>query len=69
MASLLEKVSVLIKANLHAMVDSALRQNSVAVIDQYVRQIEDNLEDLEDAVATVGGQVRSVKRRLTDYRK
>ena len=69
MASLLEKVGVLIKANLHAMVDSALRQNSVAVIDQYVRQIEDNLEDLEDAVATVGGQVRSVKRRLTDYRK
>jgi phage shock protein A len=69
MASLLEKVGVLIKANLHAMVDAALRQNSVAVIDQYIRQIEDNLEDLEDAVATVGGQVRSVKRRLTDYRK
>jgi phage shock protein A len=69
MASLLEKVSVLIKANLHAMVDSALRQNSVAVIDQYIRQIEDNLEDLEDATATVGGQVRSVKRRLTTYRK
>ena len=69
MASLLEKVGVLIKANLHSMVDSALRQNSVAVIDQYIRQIEDNLEDLEDAVATVGGQVRSVKRRLTDYRK
>jgi len=68
MASLLEKVSVLIKANLHSMVDSALRQNSVAVIDQYIRQIEDNLEDLEDATATVGGQVRSVKRRLTTYR-
>jgi phage shock protein A len=51
------------------MVDTALRQNSVAVIDQYIRQIEDNLEDLEDAVATVGGQVRSVKRRLTDYSK
>ena len=69
MASLMEKVSVLIKANLHSMVDSALRQNSVAVIDQYIRQIEDNLEDLEDATATVGGQVKSVKRRLTDYRK
>ena len=69
MASLMEKVSVLIKANLHSMVDSALRQNSVAVIDQYIRQIEDNLEDLEDATATVGGQVKSVKRRLTTYRK
>ena len=68
MASLLEKVSVLIKANLHAMVDAALRQNSVAVIDQYIRQIEDNLEDLEDALATVGGQVKTVKRRLEDYK-
>jgi len=67
MASLLEKVGVLIKANLHAMVDAALRQNSVAVIDQYIRQIEDNLEDLEDAVATVGGQVKSIKRHLTEY--
>jgi phage shock protein A len=67
MASLLEKVSVLIKANMHSMVDAALRQNSVAVIDQYIRQIEDNLEDLEDAVATVGGQAKSVKRRLTEY--
>ncbi|HUW15094.1 MAG TPA: PspA/IM30 family protein [Anaerolineae bacterium] len=69
MASLMEKVGVLIKANLHSMVDSALRQNSVAVIDQYIRQIEDNLEDLEDATATIGGQVKSVKRRLTDHRK
>lgn len=67
MASLLEKVGVLIKANLHAMVDAALRQNSVAVIDQYIRQIEDNLEDLEAAVATVGGQVKTVRRRLEEY--
>lgn len=68
MASMLEKVSVLIKANLHAMVDAALRQNSVAVIDQYIRQIEDNLEDLEDAVATIGGQVKTIKRRLKEYK-
>jgi len=67
MASMLEKVGVLIKANLHAMVDAALRQNSVAVIDQYIRQIEDNLEDLEDAVATVGGQVKTIKRRHKEY--
>ena len=46
MASLLEKVSTLISANLHAMVDQALQSNSLAVIDQYVRQVEDNLEDL-----------------------
>jgi len=63
MASLLEKVQTLIAANLHALVDSALKANSMAVVDQYIRQIEDNLEDLEDAIATVGGQVKTLRRK------
>jgi phage shock protein A len=66
MASLLEKVSTLISANLHSLVDQALQANSLAVIDQYIRQVEDNLEDLEDAAATIGGEVKSVKRKLHD---
>ena len=66
MASLFEKVSVLISANLHAMVDQALKSNSLAVIDQYVRQVEENLEDLEDAAATIGGEAKSLKRKLVD---
>jgi phage shock protein A len=67
MASLLEKVSTLISANLHYMVDQALKSNSLAVIDQYVRQVESNLEDLEEAAAAVGGEVKSIKRRLDDH--
>ncbi|MGQ9457081.1 MAG: PspA/IM30 family protein [Anaerolineae bacterium] len=67
MASLLEKVTVLIKANLHYLVDQALKQNSLAVIDQYIRQVEDSLEDLEDAAATVGGQVRTLRRKTEEY--
>jgi phage shock protein A len=67
MASLLEKVSTLISANLHYMVDEALKSNSLAVIDQYVRQVEDNLEDLEDAAATVGGEVKGLQRKLVEY--
>jgi phage shock protein A len=66
MASLLEKVSTLISANLHALVDQALKSNSIAVIDQYIRQVEDHLEDLQDAAATVGGEVKSIKRRVHD---
>lgn len=66
MASLLEKVATLISANLHYMVDQALQTNSLAVIDQYTRQVEDNLEDLEDAAATVGGEVKTIKRKLAD---
>jgi len=66
MASLLQKVQTLIAANLHALADSALKANSIAVVDQYIRQIEDNLADLEDAIATVGGQVKTLRRKHTE---
>jgi phage shock protein A len=66
MASLMEKVSTLISANLHDLVDRALKSNSMAVIDQYIRQVENNLEDLEEAAATVGGEAKSIRRRLDD---
>ena len=69
MASLMEKVSTLISANLHYLIDQALQNNSPAVIDQYIRQVEDNLRDLEDAAATVGGEVRSISRRLAEQEK
>lgn len=67
MASLLEKVSTLISANLHSLVDQALKANSMAVIDQYIRQVEDHLEDLEDAAATIGGEIKSIKRKLDEH--
>ena len=67
MASLLEKVSTLISANLHYMVDQALKTNSLAVIDQYIRQVENNLGELEEAAATVGGEVKSIRRRLVEH--
>jgi phage shock protein A len=66
MASLLKKIQILISANLHAMVDSALKANSLAVFDQYIREVEDNLENLEDAVATVGGELKALRRKKSD---
>jgi phage shock protein A len=67
MASLLDKVGTLIRANLHSLVDEALKRNSVAVLDEYIRQAENNLEDLEDAAATVGGNVRTLERKYKEY--
>lgn len=69
MATLLEKVKTLISANLHALVDQALKSNSLAVIDQYIREVENQLENLEDAAATVGGEVRSIKRKLLENKE
>ncbi|MFZ6027172.1 MAG: PspA/IM30 family protein [Chloroflexota bacterium] len=67
MATLLEKVSTLISANLHALVDQALKSNNLAVVDQYIRQVEDQLENLGDAAATVGGEIKSIKRKLDEH--
>lgn len=67
MASLLSKVQTLISANLHALVDKALKANSVAVLDEYIRQAENNLEDLQDALITVRGQVKTLERKWKTY--
>lgn len=69
MASLLEKVDTLIKANLHALVDKALQNNNIAVIDQYIRDVDNNLDALEDAAATVGGQVKTLERKRDELKK
>jgi phage shock protein A len=67
MASLIEKVQIMISANLHSIVDRALEQNSVAVMDEYIRQAEKNLEALEDSAATVGGTVKTLKRKYEEF--
>lgn len=69
MATLLEKAQTLISANLHAMVDRALEANSVAVMKQYIRDAEQNLGELEEAAATVGGEVKTLERKYKEYKK
>lgn len=69
MATLLEKAQTLISANLHAMVDNALEANSVAVMKQYIRDAEANLTELEEAAATVGGEVKTLERKYKEYKK
>ena len=67
MASLIEKVGILISANLHYMVNQALQANSLAVVDEYIRRVEDNLEALEDAAATVGGEAKTLRRKQKEF--
>lgn len=62
-----DKVNTLISANLHGLVDRALESNSVKVMDEYIRQVERNLEALEDSAATVGGTVRTLKRKYEEF--
>ena len=67
MPSLLERIATLISANLNYMVSQALKANSMAVVDEYIRKVEDNLEALEDAAATVGGEAKTLKRKYLQY--
>lgn len=67
MPSLLQKVQTLISANMHGIIDRALEANSIKVMDEYIRQVERNLEALEDSAATVGGTVRTLKRKYEEF--
>ncbi|NLF79430.1 MAG: hypothetical protein GX573_27370 [Chloroflexi bacterium] len=67
MASLLQKVNTLISANMHALVDAALESNSVKVMDEYIRQAERNLDAVEDSAATIGGTVKTLKRKYEEF--
>lgn len=67
MPSLLEKINTLVNANLHSIVDRALESNSLKVMDEYIRQAEKNLDALEDSTATVGGTVKTLKRKYEEF--
>lgn len=68
MAGLLERVGTLISANLNWLVSQALKANSIAVVDEYIRKVEDNLEALEDAAATVGGEAKTLRRKHAEFK-
>jgi phage shock protein A len=53
MASLLKKLSVLIEGSLHELVDKAMREKSLAVIDVYIRDAGEGLTELNDAIGTL----------------
>ncbi len=67
MASLVEKINTLINANLHSIIDRALETNSIKVMDEYIRQAEKNLDALEDSAATIGGTVKTLKRKYEEF--
>lgn len=67
MASLLQKINTLISANIHGLVDQALEANSLKVMDEYIRQAERNLDALDDAAATIGGTVKTLKRKYEEF--
>lgn len=67
MASVLKKFNTLISASLHGLLDRALRNNSMQVVDEYIREAERNLDELEDTAATIGGTVKTLRRKHEEF--
>jgi phage shock protein A len=63
MASLVQKFRTLISANLHYLVDKALESQSLAVLDEYIRQMTQQMRELYAAIETVAGNIQTVQRR------
>lgn len=66
MASLFSKLTTLIKANLHDLMDRALQKNDLSVYDEYIRQAEREFKEFAEVIQPLYGQVRSTKRRRED---
>lgn len=62
MASLLKKLSALIEGSLHELVDKAMREKSLAVIDVYIRDAGEGLKELNDAIGTLEANVTGFTR-------
>jgi len=63
MASLVQKFRTLISANLHFLVDKALQSQSLAVLDEYIRKMTQQMRELYAAIETVTGNMKTVRRR------
>jgi phage shock protein A len=65
----MDEVQMLMDADLRAVVERAVRAQSLVMVDQYLRQAEDDLASLEDA-AEVAAQINALlERKLDEHRK
>ena len=62
MASLFEKARIAALSAAHSLLDKVVDLNSIGAVKQYVRDLENALEDLEDATAIASGHVRTLQR-------
>jgi phage shock protein A len=63
MASLLEKIRVLVSADLNRMVDRALRTNETAVFQHHVRQLQVMQDELTGQLASVRAELTRLRRK------
>jgi len=68
MASIFQKARIAALSAAHSLMDKVVDLNSIGAVKQYVRDLENALEDLEDASAAAAGHVRTVERESEQFR-
>ncbi|HZD11267.1 MAG TPA: PspA/IM30 family protein [Candidatus Binatia bacterium] len=63
MASLLQKLKTLFRANLHEWADRAVQRSDLAVYDEYIRRAEQELSEFKRTIGPMVAQVKTTKRR------
>ena len=66
MASILEKVRTLLSANFHDMIDQALKKDPIKVLNEYLRQHEEALDEMRSDRAVTLGSVKTAERKVTE---
>lgn len=67
MTSLTQRIDTLVAANLDYLASLAIKEGSVATLEEYIRKVQDGLRALEDVVATIGGAISSFRHQEYQY--
>jgi phage shock protein A len=63
MASIFQKLRILINAKLHAAADQALEKSDLSVYDAYIREAEQELEEYRQTITPMFAQVKTSRQR------
>jgi len=66
MASILDKVRTLLSASFHDMIDKALKRNPLKVLNEYLREHEEALDEMRSDRAVALGSLKTAKRKVIE---
>lgn len=66
MASILSKVKTLLSANFNDMIDQALKRNPIKILNEYLRQHEEALNDMQQDRINALGTLKTAQRKVIE---
>jgi phage shock protein A len=66
MATILEKVKTLLKASFHDMIDQALKRDPIKTLNQYLREHEEALAQMQSDRAVALGNLKTASRKVIE---